>query len=235
MVKTGADNMARNFQSEDDYRASIGGQVAAHCFTKWTGVKMLYLHEGVWHFEHEGYEGATPENVLADAIGCLEWLQAPPEYPVRLDAIGDAKACAADLSDDFTFDSWLACENHWQAYHATNDGEMLRAMAEILYNKEGITLTEAESLGVFYWWLGVKAMAARMFPNFLRPAEGESEAPADLGEQMRQNINSQLRALTKGDITKEAQILSMNALRALTELDALAREYEELNKKYPTK
>ena len=48
-------------------------------------------------------------------------------------------------------------------------------------------------------------------------------------------MNAQIRALTKGDVTKEAQILALDAMRALTELDALAREYEELNRKYPKK
>ena len=45
-------------------------------------------------------------------------------------------------------------------------------------------------------------------------------------------MNAQIRALTKGDITKERDILNMDTWRALTELDALAREYEEINRKY---
>ncbi len=48
-------------------------------------------------------------------------------------------------------------------------------------------------------------------------------------------MDAQIRALTKGDITKEEHILSLPAHRALTELDALAREYDELNRKYPQK
>ena len=38
-----------------------------------------------------------------------------------------------------------------------------------------------------------------------------------------------------GDITKEETILAMPVHRALTELDALAREFDELNRKYPSK
>ena len=44
-------------------------------------------------------------------------------------------------------------------------------------------------------------------------------------------MNAQIRALTKGDVTKEQQVLALDTLRALTELDAQAREYEELKKK----
>ena len=111
-------------------------------------------------------------------------------------------------------------------------------MAAILYNKDDIKLSAAESLGVFYWWAGVKAMVSAMFPNFFKPS-----APVDLEDgstpasydEMRRNIDAQIRALTKGDITKEAEVLSLDALRALTELDAQAREYDELQKRYPTK
>lgn len=39
-----------------------------------------------------------------------------------------------------------------------------------------------------------------------------------------------LRALTGGDLTKEKEVLSLNCWRALTELDAKAREAEELEK-----
>lgn len=42
--------------------------------------------------------------------------------------------------------------------------------------------------------------------------------------------NVQLRALTGGDPTKEKEVLSLNCWRALTELDAKAREAEELEK-----
>ena len=45
-------------------------------------------------------------------------------------------------------------------------------------------------------------------------------------------MNAQIRALTKGDITKESQVLALDTWRALTELDALAREYQEFNSKY---
>ena len=42
--------------------------------------------------------------------------------------------------------------------------------------------------------------------------------------------NIQLRALTGGDVTKESTVLSLECWRALTELDAKAREAEELEK-----
>jgi hypothetical protein len=43
-------------------------------------------------------------------------------------------------------------------------------------------------------------------------------------------MNAQIRALTKGDITKENTVLKMDVWRALTELDAQAADREELKK-----
>lgn len=53
-----------------------------------------------------------------------------------------------------------------------------------------------------------------------------------LSRRLQDSMDAQIRALTKGDITKERDILNMDTWRALTELDALAREYEEINRKY---
>ena len=49
-------------------------------------------------------------------------------------------------------------------------------------------------------------------------------------KQLQENMNTQIRALTGGDITKEREVLCMDCWRALTELDAKAKDYEELNK-----
>lgn len=42
-------------------------------------------------------------------------------------------------------------------------------------------------------------------------------------------MNAQIRALTKGDVTKELEILALDTWRALTELNAQAKEYQQLN------
>ena len=41
---------------------------------------------------------------------------------------------------------------------------------------------------------------------------------------------AQIRALTGGDITKEREVLKMDCWRALTELDAKAKDYEDMRK-----
>ncbi len=107
-------------------------------------------------------------------------------------------------------------------------------MAGILYRKEDIQLLPSEEISIFYWWASVKQMVSSMFPHFFQPAPVADQDIPD-AETVRRSVDAQIRALTKGDITKEEQILSMPAIRALTELDAQAKEYQDLNKKYPSK
>ena len=52
----------------------------------------------------------------------------------------------------------------------------------------------------------------------------------DLSRQPQEAMDAQIRALTKGDVTKEAEVLQLDTWRALTELNAQAKEYEELRR-----
>ena len=51
-----------------------------------------------------------------------------------------------------------------------------------------------------------------------------------IGEVLRTAMNAQIRALTGGDITKEEAVLSMDTWRAFTELDAKAKEVEDIKR-----
>lgn len=52
--------------------------------------------------------------------------------------------------------------------------------------------------------------------------------PRSIDSQLQEGMDSQIRDITKGDITKEAQILRLDTWRALTELNAQAREYKQI-------
>ena len=94
-------------------------------------------------------------------------------------------------------------------------------------------------MSVFYWFASVKDLFARLYPHFFQTASqpdnllGGSRLPS--GAQIQQAVNAMIRALTKGDITKEREILALDTHRALTELDAQAKEYKEFNDKFPKK
>lgn len=230
MVNVQLSNQNIGFRSAEDYSVQSFAQVATLCLFKWCGLRLICAYADGWLVKHGDNEFKLTVGQIAAAIEHLAWVKELPAEPVRLETVDGAKAVPADISSDFTFDNWLSCEALWQAYQITSDESLLRQMAEILYHKEGINADAAALLGIFYWWAAVKNMVSVLFPNFFKPSGGEAEPPSADG--MRKNMDAQIRALTKGDITKEKEILAMEALRALTELDAQAREYDELNKKY---
>lgn len=178
----------------------------------------------------------TPKQIQAATVS-LDFIDSLPQRPVRLDRIGGAEALQADF-EGVPFRTWLFCENLFQGYLQNAENKevatsILRQMAGLLYpgckNPD-----EAELVNVFYWFAALKQYFSEMFPHFFMPAD---EVPEDnlLGQQslynrLREATNAQIRALTGGDITKENQIMDMDTHRALTELDAKAREAEEYRK-----
>lgn len=173
----------------------------------------------------------TPEQVAA-LLDSVKWMREIPKNPVRLDHVGRFDAIEADLTG-LPFGKWLEIENLWQGYNITHDDGLLRQMGEILYpGAEARMFNEAEALGIFYWIASVKQMFARRFPSFFKPSGSDEEgAPVDFNTLQR-SVDAQIRALTKGDVSKEDLIYDTDTTRALTELDAQAKEYEELTKKY---
>ena len=226
-------NAARRFNSEDDYSAQTTAQVAVLCLLRWNGLAVVCPYADGWLVARNKQEFVVSGRDLAAASRSLDWIGTLPQEPVRLERIGNARAVEADLSDEFSFDDWLSCEALWQNYQVSQSPECLNRMAAFLYHDEALKLEEHQQLSIFYWWSGVKSLCNRLYPNFFQPAAGPGLEPSP--ELIRRNMDSQIRALTKGDITKEETILAMPVHRALTELDALAREFDELNRKYPSK
>lgn len=234
MVDVQRANNNKPFRDEVDFANQTAAQVATIIFFEWSGLTVICPYGNGYLVRHKDLEFELSTELIAAAIAPLSWSKELPKAPVRIDVIDGAKAVAADISENFRFDSWLACETYWQSYQISQDSQYLQKMAELLYNKDGITLDEAESLSIFYWWAAVKNMVSEMFPSFFHPSTS-GEVAEITHDSLRRNMDAQIRALTKGDITKENEILAMDAIRALTELDAQAREYEDLNRKYPKK
>ena len=166
---------------------------------------------------------------LAEAVRSLAWLGSFPDSPVRLDRIGRCRARDAHFGD-ISFEDYLILDNLYQAFISSQDGERVDDMTEALYGRR-LRLCEWRRLSVFFWVASAKTELSRRFRNFLRPVAADGD-PSGRMPDVEQNINTQIRALTKGDITKREMILSMPCTVALAELDALAREYEDFKKKY---
>ena len=157
--------------------------------------------------------------------------------PVRIARIGKYRALPADF-EKVPFEQYLFVDNLFQGYLNTQQDELLLQMAQILYGSDHVKPTKAHLVGIFYWMASLKQYFASLFSNFYKPAPAKGEgnllgiSQPDIYSQLRDSTNAMIRALTGGDITKEERILKMDTWRALTELDAKAKEAEELRKAY---
>ncbi len=179
----------------------------------------------------------SPE-ALAEHIEPLSFLSDPGEVPVRLGCIGfgmrkSYRAVNAMLHD-VSFRNYIKLENLYQGFLSTHDVRDVLKIAAILYpgfRPETDKMHGYEALSIIQWLVQVKAMFARTFSHFFRPASSASATPP----RMIDVLNNEIRALTQGDVTKEATILEIDCWRALTELNFKAREAEEFNRAKSTK
>ena len=169
----------------------------------------------------------------------LDWMNDPPETPVRLKQLGKKPYPAAvdDQLQGLPFGHYLQLDILYQSYLQSRDQAPLRAMATLLYpGAMPDQPSEPELLGVFLWMTSVKRLFSQLFPHLYRPAstsgsaEGLRQENSITREALRQQTDAQIRALTGGDVTREAAVLGIDTWRALTELDAKAREAEDMRR-----
>ena len=184
-------------------------------------------------------EVALSTRQIQKATSVLDFLDSFAPMPVRISRIGKYHALPADF-EKVPFEEFLFIENLFQGYLNTQSDELLLQMAQVLYASDHVKPSKAHLVGIFYWIASLKQYFAKQFPNFYKPATNTGDnlldnAQPDVYRQLRDSSNTMIRALTGGDITKEATIMKMDTWRALTELDAKAREAEELRKQYKSK
>lgn len=166
----------------------------------------------------------SPEDMSA-LTDAMSWVLSPGSVPILLEEL-DARPAINSKLQGVPFGIYLQLDNLYQGYLKSLNADAVLAMANIVYHSDNpITeLKQYELYGIVQWYTQLKALLTAEFSNFFRPAgEGNSSS-------VREAMNAQIRALTGGDVTKEELILSIDAWRALTELDAKAREAEEFKK-----
>lgn len=174
---------------------------------------------------------------IQQATSVLDFLDSFAPMPVRIARIGKYRALPADF-EKVPFEEFLFVENLFQGYLNTQSDELLLQMAQVLYASDDVKPTKAHLVGIFYWMASLKQYFAGLFPNFYKPVSTNNggnllgSGQPEIYSQLRESTNAIIRALTGGDITKEAAIMKMDTWRALTELDAKAKEAEELRKAY---
>ena len=118
-------------------------------------------------------------------------------------------------------------ENLWQAY-LRNPAEVrpIALMNEYLY---GAALDSPLAVyNTTAWMAALKARFEQNWADLFKPAPNSGNVePPDMVEVM----NSELRALTGGDVTKESAVRAVGCWRALEELNAKVKESKLYNKK----
>ncbi len=208
------------------------GEVPASIFMKLSGAKLK--RDYGTHYSLSFTDGKKKRRAtvsaedLAELIKPLAFVDEPGAVPVRFSHLGSGKAQAVNAQlHGVPFSDYLRLENLYQGFITTHDEKALLKAAAILYpGFRDSTLSSAEVLSIVNWLVQLKNLFAAQFPNFFRPAaEASIDAPS-----MLEIMNSQIRALTGGDVTKEKEVFAIDCWRALTELDAKALEAEEFKR-----
>lgn len=203
-------------------------QIKTLCLLQWGGMKVIRREAGLFIIRNKHKLFPISALQITEAIQSLEWLGDFPQYPVRLSRIGFHRPVRADFQN-VSFEDFLTLDNLYQGFLQTRNNELLQDMAVILYQSRFIKLSPEEATSIFYWFTSLKRYFAHLFTHFFTYAQ-EGESTSLSFAQLQENMNTQIRALTGGDITKERDVLRMDCWRALTELDAKAKDYEELQK-----
>lgn len=210
-------------------------QMKTYCLFRFGKIKMICRHGDGYLVKHAKEEYLVNAISVTEAIQALNFLDNVPAKPVRIGKIKGHEAMDPMLKDS-EFQTYLYVENLYQGFLATQQHDMLNEMGRLLYNADKLIFSQAEKMNIFYWWTALKLALAEQFPNLFRQATDEDSnligGQKPLPKRLNDAMNNQIRALTKGDITKEEQVLQMNLWRALTELDNLAREAAELDRKF---
>ena len=215
-------------------------EIKTLCLFRWSGLSVRHHHNAEFICRLGKRTFRLTALQIAECLPALDWLDTIPPQPVCISRIGRYRPFAPDFSE-VAFEKFIICDNLYQGYLATRCDDLLDQLASILYNHNlsPHNLSPAHRVSIFYWFASVKDLFARLYPNFFQTASqpdnllGGSRLPS--GAQIQQAVNAMIRALTKGDITKEREILALDTHRALTELDAQAKEYKEFNAKFPKK
>ena len=206
-------------------------EIKTLCLLRWSGTKVIGRQDNGSYLLKKGkilFE-VTPLT-LAELLPHLDWLGSLPTVPVRISKINRQSALPADFSE-VPFETLIICDNLYQGYLSTQNDELLDQLGATLYGKD-IAFKPYERISIFYWFAALKESLSKKYSDFFQPIAGASDGNL-LGSSasVEDAMNAQIRALTKGDITKEAEVLALDTHRALTELNAQAREYKELNAK----
>lgn len=218
------------------------GEVQTHCLLRFGNLRLIRQLENDCFLLKQGKSRfATDSLTVAALADKLSFISSLPHFPVRCNAIGRNKALPADFQG-VPFEQYIVCDNLFQGFLQTKDDKLLEQLCRELYGIKvhslsllNTSLKRWHLINAFYWFASLKQLLSATFCHFLKPSGSALEQNllgTSIEVQLTEAMNAQIRALTKGDVTKEHEVLALDTWRALTELDALVKDAEEMESKY---
>lgn len=207
---------------------------------KFGGIKFYGMHKNDALVRVNGVLMYLDAEETLSLAHSLDFIDEDPEFPIRLYELKGRKA-VHPLLRELSFAKWLAMENLYFGFLETRDVSLLNEVLTFLYPKSGTFIRFIKTfnsrklnychINAIQWLKSFKRFLTRRYPEIYKNIRQNdaSVAPAMSQQSMIESMNAQIRALTKGDITKKEAVLSMDLHSALTELNALALEARKLN------
>lgn len=207
--------------------------VMTRCFLKWSGVKVIGKARLSGSFllrKDRHFFIASSEDVWQWSK-CLEYLDSVPRMPVVLRSY-DGHMSVDPVFKDVSFGKYLSCVAVWSELmrSARVDEDKFRALISYLYGFSHKRIRREFVGCVIFWMSSIQDFFSKKFPDLF--ARVSSDGQGSLGSassSFQKSMDAMIRALTKGDVLKEKDVLNVDVWRALTELNALAKEARKIN------
>lgn len=217
-------------------------QAKGTLFLSWAGVtviRRLTPAADAFLCAHDGTRFTLTPSQLASAAAHLDFLARPEDISVRLDETLQGRRAAHPHLHGFPFRSFILADRAYSLYVSTRRTEHAARLAALLYaapptpdgqDPEPPSFTPGELMGAVLWFAYVKAQFAARWSHLFRRPAADLAAAAFSPQAHQDQADAMIRALTAADITREPAVLQADCWRALTELNAKAREAAELRR-----
>lgn len=169
---------------------------------------------------------------IALAAMRLDFLLQPPAVPLRPRRICGARTIDAALHG-LPFGDYLRLDNYFRRYIADpqHPADLLHPITDILVDgRRHRRPTASDAYLLTLWLTSLQSYFTSVFSDLLRPAPADGDDTHDSPDSMRRRMVTMIRALTGGDVTREAEVLRVDTWTALTELNEKAREAREMER-----
>lgn len=181
--------------------------------------------------EYKGNVYQLNADIAGIALECIRWVHEVAPLKALSGLVSVVHKSARDIRlSDCRFGEFISADSVYCGYISTNKAELAGRLVRFLWPGMKRKIRPWMRPAAVIWFSALKEYLAGAFTSlYAKPDPTDIFASSAASPAaVKESVNAQIRALTKGDITLEEKVLSAPMYRALTELDQLAKEYKEL-------